>query len=200
MDTTGSKRIDELVALAVQGDGRAFTYLWDTYIIRLRTFIKGWLKTLGDQDVDDICSRSFEKAFRQIELFDSSKGKFFTWLSSIARNTALDLLESEGRVHPKSRTVYLDSMSEEVGIAEMIPDQVDSPLESIIRMETRETTAKYIEALPSLYREVARKRMIDGMQYKEIAEAMDLELNTVRTRIRRARSIIEKMKEEDDEN
>ena len=42
----------------------------------------------------------------------------------------------------------------------------------------------------------ARKRLIDGLQYKEIAEETGLELNTVRTRIRRAKAMIEKMKSE----
>jgi len=199
MEKTGLKPIDELIGLAVQGDGRAFTTLWDTNIDQLRAYIKGWLRTINDQDVDDICSRSFEKAFRQIGLFDSSKGQFLTWLRSIAHNTALDLLEAEGRVHPKSQTVYIDGRTGETAMVDMIQDQVDTPLESIIRTETHAATEKYIEALPELYREVARKRMLDGMQYKEISETLNMELNTVRTRIRRAKALIEQMKEDDED-
>lgn len=198
MERTGSKPIDDLIRLAVGGDGRAFTTLWDTNIAQLRSYIKGWLRNINDQDVEDICSRSFEKAFRQIELFDSSKGQFYTWLRSIAHNTALDLLETEGHVFPKSQTVYIDSRTGAVEMVNMIPDQVDTPLDSIIRTETQAATEKYIEALPALYREVATRRLIDGMQYKEISEALDMELNTVRTRIRRAKALIEKMKDEDE--
>ena len=51
--------------------------------------------------------------------------------------------------------------------------------------------------LPELYRTVARMRLLDGLQYKEIAEELGMELNTVRTRIRRAKAIIESMKAED---
>ena len=51
-----------------------------------------------------------------------------------------------------------------------------------------------MEDLPELYRDVARLRLLEGMQYKEIAEVTGLELNTVRTRIRRARMLLEKMK------
>lgn len=199
MERTGSKPIDDLIRLATGGDGRAFTTLWDTNIAQLRAYIKGWLRNINDQDVDDICSRSFEKAFRQIELFDSSKGQFLTWLRSIAHNTALDLLDAEGRVYPKSQTVYIDGKAGEVEMVNMIPDQVDTPLDSIIRTETREATKKYIAALPELYREVATRRMIDGMQYKEIADMLEMELNTVRTRIRRAKALIEKMKDEDED-
>ena len=51
-----------------------------------------------------------------------------------------------------------------------------------------------------MYREVARKRMIEGLQYKEIAQELDMQLNTVRTRIRRAKVLIDNMREEEEEN
>ncbi len=59
--------------------------------------------------------------------------------------------------------------------------------------------ANYIERLPVLYREVARKRLMYDMQYKEIAEEMDLELNTVKTRLRRAKALMEEMRRQDKE-
>ena len=181
----------------MMGNGTAFTALWDLHIDSLRSFIKGWLKNLDDLYVDDICSRSFEKAFRQISAYDPDKSQFITWLRTIARNTALDLLQQENRIH--NQVVSIDDDSRQVLAAETIPDQVDSPLESIIRTEDREETQSYIGKLPSLYREVARKRLVEGMQYKEIAMAMDMELNTVRTRIRRAKAIIDKMKKDNEE-
>ena len=81
---------------------------------------------------------------------------------------------------------------------ESLPDLVASPLESIIRDEDQVETEGYVEKLPALYRDVARKRLIEGLQYKEIAQETGLELNTVRTRIRRARAIIDKMRKEGD--
>ena len=198
MEKTGLKPIDEQVRRAIAGDGTAFTALWDTYIAQLRAYIKGWLKQLDDLHVDDICSRSFEKAFRQIGSYDPSKSQFFTWLKSIAHNTALDLLEQEGRVHPHNQTVYLDDEVFSGSVSDSLPDEEDSPLDSIIRTENAEATERYIEALPDLYREIARKRLVDGMQYKEISEELGIELNTVRTRILRARQIIDKLSKDGD--
>ena len=198
MEKTGLKPIDEQVRRAIAGDGTAFTALWDTYIGQLRAYIKGWLKQLDDLHVDDICSRSFEKAFRQIGTYDPSKSQFLTWLKSIAHNTALDLLEQEGRVHPHNQTVYLDDEVYSGPVSDSLPDEEDSPLDSIIRTENAEATERCIEALPDLYREIARKRLVDGMQYKEIAEETGIELNTVRTRIRRARQIIDRLSKEDE--
>lgn len=188
-------RTDILVREAVRGNGNAFTELWDTNIDRLRSYLRSWLGQIDDFTVDDICSRSFEKAFRQIGSFDPCKAAFATWLRTIAHNTALDVLESEGRAHPRNLTVSMDD-ERTIAVAEGISDDVDTPLESIIRVETREATAAAIEALPELYREIARKRLLDGMQYKEIASELDMELNTVRTRIRRAKMMIDRISKE----
>lgn len=194
MGKPGLRPIDELVRLAMIGDGAAFTELWDTNIDALRTYIKGTMKSLDDFYVDDICSKSFEKAFRQISTYDPSKSRFSTWLRTIAHNTALDLIEQESRLRKKY--VSIDNGSGEVYAIESIGDEADTALETIIKDEDAETIDKYIEGLPELYREIARLRLVEGWSYKEIADKLSLELNTVRTRIRRAKAMIEKMKDD----
>ena len=193
MEKTGSKPINDLVKAAIQGNGTAFTALWDTYIDQLRTYIRSMMRRQDDLYVDDICSRSFEKAFRQIGSYDPSKSQFITWLRVIARNTALDLQEKETRLHPKD-LIYLDDDSAFVTIVDNIPDQTDTPLDSIIHVESGELTAGYVRKLPELYREIARMRLLDGMQYKEIAQELDMPLNTVRTRISMANKLIHDMR------
>ncbi|MBQ6243918.1 MAG: RNA polymerase sigma factor [Bacteroidales bacterium] len=189
----GLKHIDELVRRAIIGDGTAFTELWDTHIAALRTYLRGAMKYLDDFYIDDICSRSFEKAFRQIRSFDPSRSQFSTWLRTIAHNTALDTIDAETRA--QSRLVSLDKESAGSGpILETIGDESATPLEQIVEEEDAEKLEGYIAGLPDLYRTVARMRLLDGLQYKEIAEELGMELNTVRTRIRRAKVIIESMK------
>lgn len=199
MERIGSNRINELVSRAISGDGNAFTALWDEYIASLRSLIKSWDKTLDDLYVDDICSRSFEKAFRQIGTYDPSKSQFFTWLRTIARNTAFDLLASERRRRNLMVSMDEGGCESSPQVAETIPDGVESPLDSIIRSEDRVETEMYISRLSPLYRDIAGKRLIEGMPYKEIAEATGLELNTVRTRIRRAKAFIEAMRAEEED-
>ena len=172
----------------------AFTALWDAYIDSLKNYLQTVMHLHDDFLIDDICSRSFEKAFRQIHSYDPRKSSFSTWLGTIARNTTLDVLESEKR--QSRELVFLDASPSAGSVLENVVDQIDTPLESIIRDEDQERTRGYIEALPPLYREVARKRLIDGLQCKEIAEELNLELNTVRTRIRRAKEMIDRMKDE----
>lgn len=197
MESTGLKPIDELVVLAKEGNGLAFTALWDRHIDQLRSYIKTRFKNIDDYDVDDICSRSFEKAFRQIHNYDFGKSQFLTWLCTIAKNTALDTLEKEKRVHPKNQIVYLDDESQNSGV-EGIPDQAEDALNTLIKSESEEERIKYIDRLPELYREVARKRLIEGMKYDEIASSMDIELNTVKTRIRRAKQIIDRLRADEE--
>ncbi|MBQ7639421.1 MAG: RNA polymerase sigma factor [Bacteroidales bacterium] len=199
MGRPGSMLTDELVRLAIIGDGTAFTRLWDTHIEGLRSYIKGKMKNLDDFYVDDICSRTFEKAFRQIKTYDPSKSQFNTWLLTIARNTALDTLDHENRA--RRQMVYLDDENRQTSaMVSRIEDGDDTALENIIHEEDQGRTQKCIEGLPQLYREIARMRLVDGLQYKEIAEELDMELNTVRTRIRRAKALMDKMKDNGDED
>ena len=194
MEKTGSKPINELVQAAIQGNGTAFTALWDMYIDQLRVYIRSMMRKQDDLYIDDICSRSFEKAFRQISAFDPSKSQFITWLRVIAHNTALDLKEREDRLYPKNQVVYLDDTTKPTSVLDTIQDSVDTPLDSIIKEENDSLNAGYVDKLPELYRTIARMRLIDGMQYKEIAQELDMPLNTVRTRISRANRLIMQMR------
>ena len=197
METPGSKPTDELIRRAIIGDGTAFTELWDTHIGSLRSYLRSAMKHLDDFYIDDICSRSFEKAFRQIRSFDPGRSQFSTWLRRIARNTALDTIDAETRA--QSRLVSLDKENEHSGqILDTIGDEAATPLEQIVKEEDAEKLEGYVSGLPELYRNVARMRLLDGLQYKEIAEELGMELNTVRTRIRRAKAMIEALKAGED--
>ena len=99
MEKTGLKPIDELIRRAIIGDGMAFTALWDAYIDALKGYLTSSMHIYDEFLSDDICSRSFEKAFRQINTYDPSKSSFSTWLTTIARNTTLDILEREKRIN-----------------------------------------------------------------------------------------------------
>ena len=195
MAKPGSRPIDELLRLAIIGDGAAFTELWDTHIDSLRAYIKSRMKNLDDFYVYDICSRSFEKAFRQIRSYDPARSRFSTWLMNIAHNTAVDTVEQENRSH--KRYVSIDQDRSAGSAVGSIGSEDDTPLESIIRDEDQVQTEKYIDGLPELYRVIARMRLVDGLQYNEIAEETGLPLNTVRTRIRRAKAHIDKIKSEE---
>lgn len=188
MAATGSRPIDELVRRAIIGDGTAFTELWDSNIGALRAYLARNMKQLDHFYVEDVCSKTFEKAFRQIGSYDPALGQFDVWLKRIARNTAFDVIDQEARRQRGFVSI------EEDGRSLLVTETPDDPLDEVIRVEARSRTEQLIEELSPLYREIARMRLLDGMQYKEIADVTGLELNTVRTRIRRARMMLEQMK------
>lgn len=194
MAQTGSRPIDELVRRAMIGDGTAFTALWDANIASIRAYLRKTMKGLDHFYIEDVCSKSFEKAFRQIRSYDPALGSFDVWLKRIAHNTALDVIDKETR--RQRGYVFIDDESRNLNVAETIDYGEEDALEGIIKTETREETEQLVEGLPELYRDIAHKRLIEGMQYKEIAEETGLELNTVRTRIRRAKQMLDKMKSE----
>ncbi len=199
MAKIGSKPIDELIRRAIIGDGTAFARLWDNNADKLRLYIRSKFPGLDDFYVDDVVSRSFEKAFRQIGDYDPSVSKFSTWLQVIARNTGFDICK---RLKRETTNIISYDMpaGEDTDYAEDYPDTAnDSSLEAIIKEEEEEKIKKYVEALPDTYRLVARKRIIEGLKYQEIAEETGIALNTVRTKIRRAKDIIDKMKNEEEE-
>lgn len=189
MVQTGSRPIDELVRRAIIGDGTAFTELWDSNIGALRAYLGKNMKQLDHFYIEDVCSKTFEKAFRQIGTYDPALGSFDAWLKRIARNTAFDVIEQESR--RQRGYISIDEDGRLFQVAET-PDQED-PLDEVIKTEVRTRTAKMVDELPELYRNIARMRLIEGMQYKEIADETGLELNTVRTRIRRAKMLLDKM-------
>lgn len=189
MAQTGSRPIDELVRRAIIGDGTAFTELWDSNIGALRAYLGKNMKQLDHFYIEDVCSKTFEKAFRQIRSYDPALGRFDAWLKRIARNTAFDVIEQESR--RQRGYISIDEDGRMLQVAET-PDQED-PLDEVIKTEVRTRTGRMVDQLPELYRNIARMRLIEGMQYKEIADETGMELNTVRTRIRRAKMLLDKM-------
>ncbi|MCQ2129788.1 MAG: RNA polymerase sigma factor [Bacteroidales bacterium] len=195
MARTGLNHIDDLVRQAVAGDGRAFTSLWDENIAAVKQYLLGNFHQMDDFLLDDICSRSFEKAFRTIETYDAAKAQFRTWLTTIARNTAIDVLQKERRMGENVQSIDGETQQ----IVNTTPDIMDSPIDVIIKNENQEKMEAGIEGLPDLYRDIAKMRLIDGMQYEEIAEKLEIPLNTVRTRIRRAKDQLERLMNDPDE-
>ena len=197
MAKTGLKPISELIRLARIGDARSFTLLWDTHVDSLKLYLRSRMDISDAYYLDDICSRSFEKAFRQIETFDPEKGEFFSWLKIIAHNTALDVIRSTSRSRKD-----LVSMSEksEAGAAENVPDDIESPEDRVIKDEESLHLQSSIEALPELYRMPAKLFLIERMPQKEIAEFLNLNYATVRTRVKRAKSLLKDMGVDVDEN
>ena len=179
----------ELVQRAVAGDQMAYRAIYQLHEKAIRSRVGGYFKWKAD--VDDVVSESFQKAFANLPNFDTDR-ELRPWLSTIATRTALDHLASIKREDQKKEGIKLKAGEDTPAGSDPLTEV--TPEEEIINGENHERLMAFIEELSPLYKEVMVKYMIEELEYEEIARELGLELNTVRTRIRRARQMLDKMK------
>ncbi len=177
----------ELVERAIRGDQMAFRALYEVHERSVRGRVSGYFRWKAD--VDDVVTESFQKAFTALSGFDTSR-EFRPWLLTIATRTALDHLSSIQREDEKKEGFLHKSTQGSHDNAELTET---TPEEEIINDEVHQRLMQYIDELPSLYKDVMIKYMIEELEYEEIAKELDLELNTVRTRIRRGKQHLAQM-------
>ena len=197
METTGSKLTDltdtDLVRLALEQNQAAFIVLYTRYNAGVRSHISRYVSQ--KEDIEDICLESFQKAFSQIGSYNPEY-KFSTWLYRIARNTAFDHLSRHDR---EKNNMPTTSINEDLAELKELPATMHNPEEDIINQQEYDKWLNNIEKLKDDYRTVAKMNLIDNFAYKEIADALEMPINTVKTKIRRAKAQLLKMMDYSDE-
>lgn len=197
MEKTGSKLTNltdaELVGLALEQNQAAYIVLYTRYNTGVRAHIARYVSL--QEDIEDICLESFQKAFSQIATYNPEY-KFSTWLYRIARNTAFDHISRKDR---EKNNLPTTSISEQLTEMNEIPAAIHNPEDEIINQQEYDKWLANIEKLKDEYRTIARMNLIDNFGYKEIADELDMPINTVKTRIRRAKAMLLKMMEVSDE-
>lgn len=189
MGKTGSKLTDlsdsQLIEMALHNDSQAAYFtLYARYHSAVSAHIFRFVQE--KEDIEDICMESFEKAFKQLSTFKIGS-KFSTWILTIARNTALDHKSKVKIRSSNMNTTYLDANEKDTVD---VPDDRMNPIDEIIDSQIHENLITIIEGLPDIYREVAKMCFIENFGYQEISDKMGLPINSVKTRIRRAKEII----------
>ena len=142
------------------------------------------LRILGNsEDAADMTQEAFIKAFNSLSGFRGDS-KFSVWLTRIVSNLCLDFLRSRSRRPTVSLSVE-DDEGDDVQLD--IADVSQSPELLLERSLTRESVRRGLKALPEDYREILLLREIQGLSYDEIAEALNIEVGTVKSRIFRGR-------------
>lgn len=168
------------VKAACEGDANAFAALADKYRPLLIQFLLPYTRVM--EDAEDLCLETLYRAFEHLSQYDD-KYAFSTWIYNIARNAAIDHYRKQNASIPLT-PIRLEDV--EAGL----DGQSESPEDSYIRHQTRHNIRMAIAALPELYREAAELRFLKEFAYEEIANQLQLPLNTVRTRIRRSRECL----------
>ena len=197
METTGSKLTNlsdiDLVRLAAEQNQVAYIVLYTRYHVGVKSHISRYV--IQKEDIEDICLESFQKAFSQIGSYNPEY-KFSTWLYRIARNTAFDHLSRHDR---EKNNMPTTSLNDDITELKELPATMHNPEEDIINQQEYDKWLTNIEKLKEDYKVVAKMNLIDNFGYKEIADALDMPINTVKTKIRRAKAQLLKMMDYSDE-
>jgi RNA polymerase sigma-70 factor (ECF subfamily) len=171
-----------LVNAARGGDVASFEKLvrkYDRNVFRIANHI-----TQNREDAEDVVQDAFLKAFTNLGQFQG-QSKFYTWLVRIAVNEALMRLR-------RRRPERMVSLDEDINTGEdTIPREVadwsPNPEQLYNQSELREILQKTIQGLPPSFRTVFVLRDVEGLSTEETADALNLSIPAVKSRLLRAR-------------
>jgi len=184
-----------LVRQCQKGDSAAMQRLIVKYQDRIYNVV---LKISGNRDdAAELTQETFVKVIEKIGTF-GYRSTFYTWLFRISVNLTLNYCSRSNKVPMRS----LDAMvSAEAGECRrklgsfLVDTKSSDPTELAQRKETIEIVMQALSQLDAHQRTIVVLRDIEQMAYVEIAEAMDLELGTVKSRLSRARKSLRKILE-----
>jgi RNA polymerase sigma-70 factor, ECF subfamily len=180
-NTAGPTPDRELVRRAQGEDKEAFEELIRRHQHRVFAVASGILRRR--EDVEDIAQQVFVKAYFSLKRFDQ-RAAFSTWLYKITVNECWDLLRKK-KVRP---LVYESDLSEEQARQVTTSAEKVNPGPDISeKIEARENVARLLEGLDERDRLMLILKEVEGYSIEEIAEALNLNGNTVKVRLFRAR-------------
>jgi RNA polymerase sigma-70 factor (ECF subfamily) len=171
-----------LVRAAKAGSMEAFEQLirrYDRNVFRIAQHI-----TQNREDAEDVVQDAFLKAFQNLSGFQE-QSKFYTWLVRIAVNEALMKL----RKRRTGKIVSLDEdvQTEEDSVPREVADWAPNPEQLYNQAELKDILEKTIQGLPAGFRTVFVLRDVEGLSTEETAEALNLSIPAVKSRLLRAR-------------
>jgi RNA polymerase sigma-70 factor (ECF subfamily) len=171
----------ELVRLAQTGNKEAFEELVRRHQHRVFAVAGGILRRR--EDVEDIAQQVFVKAYFSIKRFDQ-RAAFSTWLYKITVNECWDLLRKK-KVRP---LLYESDLSEEQNQQFSAAEKFESGAQDVSdKLEAQQRVEILLQGLDERDRMMLILKEVEGFAIEEIAEILDLNANTVKVRLFRAR-------------
>lgn len=182
--TVAALDMPEMIDAARLGDERAFAMLIDQYQATAQRLAQHILRT--EEAAADAVQDALIKVHRALPRFHD--GNFRSWLLRIVTNTCYDHLRSQKR----RASLSLDELNEQVGHELPITDDSseDDPEAIVLQREGLSALMAAIEELPEWHRSVVVLVDVNGYDYQEAADVLDLPLGTVKSRLSRARATL----------
>jgi len=176
-----------LVRLCIAGDSSAWEEIVQRYHRRIYNICYRFAGT--SDDAQDLTQEVFIKMYRTLNSYDSGKGAFMTWVTTVTRNLLVDHFR---KTKQDRITDSLDSVPSEhedaQPLSSQIPDLSRSADEHVQSRETREAVHQALQKLSPELREAVILRDLQDMDYRDIAGALKVPEGTVKSRINRGRA------------
>jgi len=172
-------------------DADAFRLVMQTYNQRLYRVARAILR--NDAEAEDVVQEAYVRAFAHLDDF-RGESTLSTWLSRIVANEALDRLRARRRSAEALRE--LADSTTEAHIMHFPLNALD-PERAMAQREILHLVELATDSLPDDFRAVFVARVIDGMSGQETAVALGVRLETVNTRLHRARVLLRRRLEDE---
>lgn len=163
-----------LIARSLQGDHTAYAELVRRY--QQSVFAVCYRLTGERRDAEDMTQDTFIRAHHKLKLYDMER-PFGPWVRRVASNLTLNYLQKR-----RANQVELDEEFDQPSA-----DAGENPEMARVSAETAHSVREAILALPPHFRAVIEMRHFQSLSYDEMAEALQLPVNTVRSHLFRAR-------------
>lgn len=174
---------DEHIAGRVQaGDAEAFGMLMTRYESKLMRYARKFL--LDPDDAADIVQDVFLKAYQNIQSFDTAR-RFSPWIYRIAHNEFVNDLKKRSS-RKTTFTIDFDTLFPTLAAT----DTADS---AALERDTRETLDRYLAQVDPKYREPLVLYYLEEMDYRAIADILQIPVSTVGVRLMRGKTQLQKL-------
>ena len=173
---------EQLIRRAQQGDNGAFEEL--LLLHQKKVYNLCLRMSANPDDALDLSQEAFLRAWRSLGQYQF-EASFSTWLFRLTSNICIDFLRRKKRRQETSLTESYDDSDE--GAELSVPDAQPGPEQQAITNETKIELARAMEQLSPEHREILQLRVIEDLQYEQIADILGVRGGTVKSRLARAR-------------
>ena len=173
---------EQLIRRAQQGDNVAFEEL--LLLHQKKVYNLCLRMSANPDDALDLSQEAFLRAWRSLGQYQF-EASFSTWLFRLTSNICIDFLRRKKRRQETSLTESYDDSDE--GAELSVPDAQPGPEQQAMTNETKIELARAMEQLSPEHREILQLRVIEDLQYEQIADILGVRVGTVKSRLARAR-------------
>ena len=184
--TEQSRDLSRLLGRAGLGDRAAFATLYERTSSHLYAVV---LRINRDRaQAEDILQEVYVNVWRAAQSFDAAQSQPLTWLTSIARNRAIDSLRRV-QTQPRLQTSFGaagDADAEDEDVYDTVADAAPGPLELLSQAGEARALGDCMDKLTALQKQSVALAFYQGLSHAEVATQLRQPLGTVKSWVRRA--------------